>query len=313
MNVRQAQYLIAVYEEGSISGAAKRLFITQPALSQTIQMVEKEIGARIFDRSTTPISLTGAGERYIAAAQRLVALEENLHREIEGIRRETSGRLRVGISTLRSMAILPRVLPRFFRLYPSVELEVEETGSSSMNQLVLGGKVDLALLLSRSQVLEELTYVTLCRERLLLFAGPRTALARRIPPYTGITIDEAREEQFVSVRHGHGTRTTQDQMFREYGLQPRILFETHSVEVARRMAITCNAVALFPETLLSNWLQPAGIYYPILGDQFLRELYFCYRRDRYVPRYLSDFIQITQEECFSSSAQTEPRKEPDHD
>ena len=149
MNVRQAQYLIAVHEEGSISGAAKRLFITQPALSQTIQMVEKEIGARVFDRTTTPISLTCAGERYIASARKLVSLEQNLHREIEEIRQETSGRLRVGISTLRSMAILPRVLPRFFHLYPTVELELEETGSSSMEQLVLGGKVDLALLLSR--------------------------------------------------------------------------------------------------------------------------------------------------------------------
>ena len=308
VNVRQAQYLIAVQEEGSISGAAKRLYITQPALSQTIQMVEKEIGAQIFDRSTSPFSLTYAGEKYIAAAKRFVALEQDLYREISEIRQETSGRLRVGISTLRSMAILPRVLPRFFRLYPSVELEVEETGSSSMDQLVLGGKVDLALLLSRSQIIEELSYVTLCRERLLLFAGPSTALARRIPPYTGITIDEAREERFISVRPGHGTRTTQDHMFQEYGMSPRILFETHSVEVARRLAITCNAVTLFPETLLSNWLQPAGIYYPILGDQFLRELYFCYSRDSYLPRYMLDFIQITREECFSPR-----RKETVHD
>ena len=308
MNVRQAQYLIAVFEEGSISSAAKRLYITQPALSQTIQMAEKEAGAKIFNRGTSPISLTCAGEKYIAAARKLIALEEDLRREITEIRQETSGRLRVGISTLRSMAILPRVLPRFFRLYPLVELEVEETGSSSMEQLVLGGKVDLALLLSRSQVLEELSYVSLCRERLLLFAGPDTALAKRIPPYTDISIDEARAEQFISVHPGHGTRTTQDHMFEEYGMSPRILFETHSVEVARRLAISYNAVALFPETLLSNWIQPTGIYYPILGDQFLRELYFCYGRNSYVPRYMSDFIQITWEECFSPK-----RKEPIHD
>jgi len=308
MNVRQAQYLIAVYEEGSISGAAKRLYITQPALSQTVQMAEKEIGAQIFDRGTSPISLTHTGEKYIAAARKLVALEENLSREIAEIRQETSGRLRVGISTLRSMAILPRVLPRFFRLYPSVELEVEETGSSSMEELVLGGKVDLALLFSREPLTDRLSYVTLCQERLLLFAGPETALAKRIPPYTGITIDEAREERFISARPGHGTRAIQDHMFEEYHMSPRILFETHSVEVARRLAITCNAVALFPQSLLSNWIHPSGIYYPILGDRFLRELYFCYSRDSYVPRYMSDFIRITREECFSPE-----RKEPDHD
>ena len=82
MNIRQAQYLITVYEEGSISNAAKRLYISQPALSQTIQIVEKEIGARIFNRNTTPISLTYAGEKYLATAPKLIALETNIHREI---------------------------------------------------------------------------------------------------------------------------------------------------------------------------------------------------------------------------------------
>ena len=81
-------------------------------------------------------------------------------------------------------------------------------------------------------------------------------------------------------------------------MDPRILFETHSVEVARRLAITCNAVTLFPATLLSNWTRPTGIYYPILGNQFRRELYYCYRRDSYVPRYMEDFIRITKEQCF---------------
>ena len=151
MNIRQAQYLITVYEEGSISNAAKRLYISQPALSQTIQIVEKEIGARIFNRNTTPISLTYAGEKYLATARKLIALETNLHREIMEIRQESSGKLRVAISTLRSMALLPRILPRFMKEYPAVELEVVEVGSTSMDDLVLTGKVDLALLLSRER------------------------------------------------------------------------------------------------------------------------------------------------------------------
>lgn len=306
MNVRQAQYLIAVFEEGSISGAAKRLYISQPALSQTIQMVEKELGARIFDRTTSPISLTYAGEKYIEAARKLVALERNLRREIMEIRQETSGKLRVGISTLRSMALLPAILPVFMKKYPAVELEIVETGSANMDHLVLSGKVDLALLISRDKVSEELAYITLCRERFLLFAGPETNLAKTIPPYTEITIDQARDEAFIAAHPGHGARTIQDHMFSEYRMSPRIIFETHSVEVARRLAIACNAVALYPETLLSSWTSPTGIYYPILGDQFLRELYFCYNKSSYLPRYMADFITIAKEEYFSTTHRKEP-------
>ena len=215
------------------------------------------------------------------------------------IRQETSGKLRVGISTLRSMAVLPTILPIFMQKYPAVELEIVETGSANMDHLVLSGKVDLALLISRDKVSSELAYVTLCRERLLLFAGPETTLAKTIPPYTGITIDQAKDERFIAVHPGHGARTIQDHMFSEYRMAPRIIFETHSVEVARRLAIACNAVALYPETLLSSWTYPAGVYYPIIGDQFLRELYFCYNKSSYLPRYMADFITIAKEEYFS--------------
>ena len=62
MNIRHAQYIATIHECGSISAAAKKLYVSQPALSQMIQSIEKEIGTKIFDRSTTPISLTYAGE-----------------------------------------------------------------------------------------------------------------------------------------------------------------------------------------------------------------------------------------------------------
>ena len=58
-------------------------------------------------------------------------------------------------------------------------------------------------------------------------------------------------------------------------------------------------MALYPETLLSSWTYPAGVYYPIIGDQFLRELYFCYNKSSYLPRYMADFITIAKEEYFS--------------
>ena len=120
MNYRQAEHLLAVYEEGSVSRAASRLGVSQPAISQTIQTAEREIGMRIFQRGPDGRSLTYAGEKYLSAARRLMALEGNLGRELQELRGEHSGKLRIGISSLRGMVLLPQILPGFLEQHSAV-------------------------------------------------------------------------------------------------------------------------------------------------------------------------------------------------
>lgn len=69
MNFKHINYVLTVLTEGSITAASKKLFVSQPALSQTIKLIEQDLGAPIFDRSTDPISLTYAGQRYVEAAR----------------------------------------------------------------------------------------------------------------------------------------------------------------------------------------------------------------------------------------------------
>ena len=71
MNIKHAQYMLTVMQEGSITAAAKKLYISQPSLSQMIKLVETNLGTPIFNRSTDPITLTYAGEKYIEAAKDL--------------------------------------------------------------------------------------------------------------------------------------------------------------------------------------------------------------------------------------------------
>ena len=298
MNVRQAQYLIAVCEEGSVSGAARRLRVSQPALSQTIQAAEREIGMKIFNRSANLPFLTYAGEKYLAAARRLLALEVNLEREMMELQNSPEGKLRIGISTLRAMFLLPKILPRFMEEFPGVELELLESGTSDLDESVLEGKVDLAFLLSAEPTYPDLVYITLCRERMLLIAGAETELAKTREPYTGVQIQEARNERFISLRRGHGVRTLQDRMFYENRIAPKILFETGSPEAARRLALVCGAVTLFPETLLNTASFDAvapGVWFPVLGSHYLRDFFLCFHRGSYLSRYMQRFISLTRD------------------
>ena len=72
MNMKHIQYVLTVLREGSITAASKKLYVSQPALSQTIKQIEQDLGAPIFDRTTDPISLTYAGRKYVDAAEQML-------------------------------------------------------------------------------------------------------------------------------------------------------------------------------------------------------------------------------------------------
>lgn len=83
MNEKHIQYVLTIVQEGSITAASKKLYVTQPSLSQTIKLIERDLGAEIFNRSTVPISLTAAGEKYVKAARQVDSIRRNLYAEIK--------------------------------------------------------------------------------------------------------------------------------------------------------------------------------------------------------------------------------------
>ncbi len=298
MNYRQAEHLLAVYEEGSVSRAASRLGVSQPAISQTIQTAEREIGMHIFQRGPDGRSLTYAGEKYLSAARRLMALEGNLGRELQELRGEHSGKLRIGISSLRGMVLLPQILPGFLEQHSAVNPVLVEADSSQLDVLLLEGRIDLAFLLSVEKIHPGLEYITLCQEQLLLIAGVDTNIAQSRQPYSTINIQEARGDRFISLRPGNDVRALQDRMFYENRMSPRILMETNSPEVARRLAIVCSAVTLFPETLMTSGISDTdqgGVWYRISGSHYLRDFFLCYHKNNYIPLYMQDFISATRQ------------------
>ena len=296
MNLKHIQYVLAVLEEGSITGAAKKLYISQPSLSQMIRQVELSLGAPIFDRSATPLTLTHAGELYLEAAHQILAISSNLENEIAQLQRGDSGKIRFGIPVQRGMMLLPSVMSRFHQLYPAVDVEICEQGSDTLEKLVLDSSVDLACMTTVARH-GELNYILVENEELMLLAAWDTDLAARIPSGTPISIIEAKNETFVSNKPGHSIRVVQDSLFETYGIHPKILLESISIEVEKRVCLACQAVMIGPKSYLSdlNTLQPNACVYPLVNTSSQRHCYICHRKDLHLPKYMRDFISILSE------------------
>lgn len=297
-SLKHVNYILAVERTGSITGAANQLFISQPALSQVIQQVEKELGALIFNRSTSPLTLTVAGKEYIRAARQVIAIHTDLTNKVSEIKEEAHGTMRLGISVQRGMQILPRVLPRFMQQYPHVRIQLEEYGSNTLEKMVLDGTCDLALITTNPSK-PRLNYLLVENEEILLIAGKNTKLAQQVPNGTPIYIAQAADEKFISLALGHSIRTVQDRLFLLSGIQPQILLESHNFEACRRLTLALDAVMLCPDAYISRVpdvdLSQHINAYPIRDEDMMRHFYLCCRHDMHFTRYMEDFFTMLRE------------------
>ena len=303
MNLKQAQYVKTIAECGSITAAAKKLFVSQPSLSQMLRQLEQETGLPIFDRSTSPMRLTYAGEKYLHAAERILAANAELDSQLREIRHEHAGRLRLGISVTRAMQVMPLVMPIFQQQYPNVSLQMTESGSANLEEMLRGGSIDLAFAALESTS-PSLAYELLEQETIGVLAGRDAAITRQNPNGTALPLEAFRRECFVSLTKGHSSRITQDKLFRKYGLSPNILLETDALEVGRRVALEAGACMLLPSIYIDGYChQRKGCFYPLADYENHRHFYACYRKDEFVPQYARDFIQITASALARHEAQ----------
>lgn len=296
MNEKHMQYVLTVLKEGSFTNAAKKLYVSQPSLSQIIKTAECNLGAPIFDRSTDPITLTPAGQLYVEAARQVTTISTNLRKQVEELSKEEFGTIRLGISVQRGMELLPELYPRFKKRFPHVGLELHEQGSATMEKSVLEGEVGIALLTTFPRH-EELVYDLIQEEKLVLIVNRECELAKRIAPGTPIDILEARDETFISSQSGHSVRTIQDSLFITRDMKPKIDLVTISIEVGKHVVAASPVVMACPDSYVETDNSPDSAYfsYPILGVENPRHFYACYRKDMYLTKYMKGFLEILHE------------------
>lgn len=298
MELRQLRYMLMVAEEKSFSRAAEKLYIAQPHLSQYIQKLENQIGIQLFDRKSTPITLTYAGEQFAQIARQMLQLDSNLLQQMKDFSEENSGRLALGISPVRSAYILPIILPAFRALFPQVDLSLHEGTSANLEEWMNQGVTDLTIL-SLPIRSDGFSYEILMEEKLLIVAPPTHSLTKGLgdndaPVY--LNLSELEHEPFVLLQQGQALRRIADSLFLQAGYQPRIVLETRSYQTAHNLAsigmgFTFSTLSI--SKLNSNADSPVHLF--TAEPSFTRTLAVVYRKGKYLTKYEQAFIRITKE------------------
>ena len=145
MKLRQFQQFVAIAELGSYRRAAEALFIAQPALSVSIQKLEQEMGAQLFERSARGVELTVAGQALLADARRAIFHAEQARRSVRLVAHGEWGTLRLGFVGSATYALLPRTMPAFRQAYPDIEVSLREDRTTALLDMLRGDVIDAAL------------------------------------------------------------------------------------------------------------------------------------------------------------------------
>ena len=138
------EYIYAIYQERSFSKAAQKLYVSQPWLSSVVKKVEQEIKTPLFDRSTTPISLTPAGEYYIQQVEKVLAIEADMREHFAALTSPET-QLHVGSSMFFCTYVLPRLFQEFRAQNPQITLTLTEGDSASLSEKLLQRQLDFVL------------------------------------------------------------------------------------------------------------------------------------------------------------------------
>ena len=294
MNSRHAEYIMTILKEGSFTAAAKKLYLSQPSLSQIVKSAEHSLGMPIFDRTTVPLTLTPAGELYIRAAQQIAQITENLDREIQELQEKKRGCIHIGIPIQRAAKIVPYLYGAFSREYPQVQLDFHECGSGDLEKSILENSIDFAFLATTPQN-PALTYELIKEERVVLLANKECEIAKRFAFGTPVDIEEAQNEVFVSCKKGHGIRATQDAIFLSKGLAPKVAFEIDNIEVCKNTVAYSRTVMLCPD----DYADLNGVYfynvYPLKNVDIYRNFFVCYKKGIYLTGYMKRFLEIVHQ------------------
>lgn len=296
MELRQFTYVSMAAECGSITKAAARLFISQPALSNYINKIEEELGVRLFDRSASPLILTYAGEQYLKHARVILAQIEDMNRQMRDITHHLEGRIRIGFPSERIIYMLPLIMAPLKEQYPGIEVEVSNGSGSQLMEKLRTGAVDFVFL-PACKTEKDAVRETVAQEELLLVAAKGYLPAECILDGDRKVVDwpKAAGLPLITLKKGHALRSCVDELYRGIGEKQHIVLESHSNMLSYRLAAQGLGIAVVPELTLQliEGSMEAEIYH-LSEPPVTWEVSVFYREGCYIGEVEQALFEITR-------------------
>jgi LysR family transcriptional regulator, nitrogen assimilation regulatory protein len=290
MDLRHTRTFVTVAELGTVSKAALRLRIAQPALSRQISDLEQELGFKLFDRVGRRLLLTSAGEQLLGDCRGLLNYASALSERAQLLRHGDTGVLKVAASPQHIESVLASFLHHYAQRYPNVQVTVTEGSGREILDMLERGEIHLGQNLLHAVQLDDQRFGSLPLESVELLAACHPSLA--VSNRDVIEVGQLANYPLLLLDGGFGFRRAFDAACRLAGLKPKIRMESRSPHTLLALAEAGHGVAIVPSQLRTHRykLRIIGLSY---RGRLLREpLTILWDKRRPLPRYATAFCEM---------------------
>jgi|SRR5579871_2207961 len=290
MDLRHARTFVAVAELGTVSKAAQRLRIAQPALSRQISDLEGELGFKLFDRVGRRLLLTSEGGQLLGDCRGLLNYASAVGERAQLLRRGDTGLLRIAASPQHIESVLSRFLHRYAQRYPNVQVKMTEGSGLEILAMLERGEVHLAQNLLHGIAVDESRFAALSLEPVELLAACHPGLA--LDSRRAIEVGRLAPHPLLLLDPGFGFRRSFDAACRLARLKPNVLFESRVPHTLLALAEAAHGVAIIPSALQTHRykLRIVGVTYR--GRQLREPLTIMWDKRRPLPPFATVFCEM---------------------
>jgi DNA-binding transcriptional LysR family regulator len=284
MELLQLKYFQALAESEHVTETANHLNVTQSSLSKTIQRLEQDVGAPLFDRIGRGLKLNDLGRTFLLRAQKALTELEEGTREIADLVHPDRGAVSLAVTTASA---LPGILKRFKQDRPDARFHVQMVGDNELMTFLEQGSVDFCL------SSDPLDLPDVAREVLLtdpvLLAVPRN---HRLAVQKSVAVAALKDEEFVGLRAGFKKRDYIDTMCKEQGFSPRYVYEGDEPARINSLVEAGLGIAFVPDT--SRTAGDGVRYLSLEHPRLTRELTLLWNKGRYHSPTAKRFLEVAR-------------------
>ena len=290
IEIRQLNTFSAIARYGSFTQAAEMLGYAQSSVTTQIQLLESELGTKLFERIGKSISLTPDGSTFLKYAQKIIALSE----EARNAMRNTGilkGTLVVGTPESLCVMRLPGIFKEFHSLYPCVELIVKLDCGTNFQRMLRENTMDVAIFLGRKEVEEDFIVDLQFSEPMAVLAAPAHPLAAK----DAVGPEDMQDQSLILTENGCTYRTAFESILDRSGVRARSILETGSVQAIKQLTADGLGISLLPQVAVAKELRSGSLVcLNWAGPDFGMFTQVIYHKDKWISPALGAFLELVK-------------------
>jgi DNA-binding transcriptional LysR family regulator len=288
MNLNQLRVFYEAARTGSFTSAAKKLCITQPAVTAQIKTFEDQCNLKLFKKKGRSLYLSDEGSTLYEYTRRIFEYEKEVEDVIEEMRKLKRGTLRLGTSKAYARYFMPFLISSFHEAFPHIKVHLDEGSSMDILRSLVELKNEVAVI-AKVEEDPNVTFLPFKRDELILILAPTHSLSKK----KSVSVEELVHEPMIMKEMGSGTRKQINDLFSRKGLTPNVLMETSNTEFIKQLVQRGEGISFLVEEAVAAEIKEKKLTtVPLEGKAPFLDVSIAYLKDQHLSHPARAFVEM---------------------